>query len=198
VPLGALLLCVAAAGSWAIGNVCSRVAQAPDALAMLVWSSLIPPIPLAALSFAMEDRDEINHALTSLDLSGLLALLFVVVFATAFGFGAWTSLLRRYEAAKVVPFALAVPVFGMGSAWLALDEQPNAAELGGALLVLLGLAVTLSSYRRLSGSLGRLRLRWKGGHPRAPGRAGPLRQSGHPRAPGRAGRLRQRGLRAPR
>ena len=160
VPLSALALSVGAAASWAIGNVCTRVAQAPDARAMLVWSSLVPPIPLFALSFATEDRGEISHALTSFDWGALGALLYVVVLATAFGFGAWTWLLGRYEAAKVVPFALAVPVFGIGSAWLALNEVPNTAELTGAALVLAGLGVTLVRYRRRPRVFGRLRLRW--------------------------------------
>ena len=160
VPLAALALSVGAAASWAIGNVCSRTAQAPDARAMLVWSSLVPPIPLALLSYLTEDRGEIEHALTSFDLGALLALGYVVVLATAFGFGVWTWLLKQYEAAKVVPFALAVPPFGIGSAWLLIDEQPNAAELTGAGLVLAGLAVTLVRYRRMPSFLGRLRLRW--------------------------------------
>jgi O-acetylserine/cysteine efflux transporter len=158
VTLVALLLCVAAAGSWAVGNVCTRMAQAPDAKAMLVWSSLVPPVPLAALSLAFEDWGS-----ASLDLGGLLALLYVVVLATAFGFGAWTWLLKQHTAANVVPFALAVPVAGMGSAWLALGERPNGPEAAGALVVLLGLGLIVLSYRaerRSPSLLGRLRLRW--------------------------------------
>ena len=155
VPLGALLLCVAAATSWAIGNVCTRQAQAPDARAMLVWSSLVPPIPLAALSLATEDVQS-----ATFDLGGVLALLYVVIAATAFGFGVWTWLLRQHAAAKVVPFALAVPPFGIGSAWIALGEQPNAAELAGAGLVLSGLALAVLGYRFRPSVLGRLRLRW--------------------------------------
>lgn len=54
VPLGALLLVVVAAASWGLSNICSRVAQAPDALALLVWSSLVPPLPLAVASLAFE------------------------------------------------------------------------------------------------------------------------------------------------
>ena len=34
VPLGALLLCVGAAASWGVGNICNRRARAPDALAL--------------------------------------------------------------------------------------------------------------------------------------------------------------------
>jgi len=163
VPLVAVLLACGAALSWAVGNICTRHAQAPDAKALLVWSSLVPPIPLAALSLGLEDRSEIERALTTFDLGGALAMLYVVVGASAFGYGAWTWLLKRHPASKVAPFTLAVPVVGIASAWVALGERPNVAEAVGAAIVLCGLALTVVSYRRRDDRspsfLGRLRLR---------------------------------------
>ena len=138
VPLGALLLCCGGALSWGIGNVATRRAQAPNPAGLLVWSALIPPIPLGALSLALED-----HGSVSLDLGGIAALLYVVVLSTAFGFGAWTWLLKQHPASRVAPFTLAVPVAGLSSAWLFLGETPNAFELLGAAIVLLGLALTV-------------------------------------------------------
>jgi O-acetylserine/cysteine efflux transporter len=79
---------------------------------------------------------------------GILSLLYVVVLASFFGYGAWTWLLRRHEASRVAPFSLLVPVFGIGSAWVLLGERPNAAELAGGVLILAGLAIS-------SGSCGR-------------------------------------------
>jgi O-acetylserine/cysteine efflux transporter len=147
IPLLALLLCCGAALSWAAGNVATRVAQAPDAKALLVWSSLVPPLPLLALSLALEDRAQVERALTTFDLGGALALLYVVVLATGFGFGTWTWLLKRHPASTVAPFTLAVPVVGIASAWLFLGERPNGAEGAGAALVLVGLALTVGGYR---------------------------------------------------
>lgn len=147
VPIAALLLCVGAAASWGIGNICNRRAQAPDALALLVWSSLVPPLPLLGLSFALEGPHRIGAAFHALDAGGLLALLYVVVISTAFGFGSWTWLLRRHPASRVAPFTLLVPPVGMATAWIALGEQPNAAELAGGLVVLGGLAVLTSAIR---------------------------------------------------
>jgi O-acetylserine/cysteine efflux transporter len=145
VPLGALALCVGAAASWGVGNICARRAQAPDAIALLVWSSLVPPLPLAGLSLAFE------HQAPSLSVGGVLALLYVVVGATLFGFGSWTWLMRRHPASRVAPFALLVPVAGIAAAWIALGEQPNGAEIAGALVVLLGLAVATSAVTALGG-----------------------------------------------
>jgi O-acetylserine/cysteine efflux transporter len=147
VPLGALALTIGAAGSWGIGNVITRRAQARNAAALLVWSSLVPPIPLLLLSFGFEGSGAIGHAFSHLGAGGVLAVLYVVIVSTAFGFGAWTWLLRTYAAARVVPFALIVPVAGLLSAWVALGETPNAAELAGSAIVLAGLGVTLRTPR---------------------------------------------------
>lgn len=145
VPFGAMALSVGAALSWAVGNVVMRRAQAPGAVSMLVWSSLMAPIPLAIMSLLLEGPAEIGDALASPSLSGVLALLFIVVCATGFGFGSWTWLMRRHPASRVAPFTLLVPPVGIVSAWVALGEQPNAAELAGAAIVLAGLALTTRS-----------------------------------------------------
>jgi O-acetylserine/cysteine efflux transporter len=64
-----------------------------------------------------------------------------VLASTWFGYGAWSWLIRHNPASQVVPFTLLVPPVGIASAWLALDEVPNAAELVGGAIVLGGLAL---------------------------------------------------------
>ena len=142
VSLAGLALCIAAAASWGASNVTTRIARPPDALALLVWASLVPPLPLLGLSLAFEGPDEIAGAVGGIGPQGVFAVLYVVVLATLFGFGTWTSLLRRHPAGVVAPFSLLVPVFGLLSAALLLGEQPNAAELAGAAVVLAGLVLT--------------------------------------------------------
>ena len=109
-----------------------------------------PPLPLAGLSLALGEGSP------SIGVGGVLAVLYVVVGATFFGFGSWAWLLRRHPASRVVPFALLVPVAGIASAWVALGEQPNTPELVGAGVVLTGLAVATSA---VTASGGRSRLR---------------------------------------
>jgi O-acetylserine/cysteine efflux transporter len=147
VPLGAFLLCVCGAASWGVGNVFNRRAQAPDALALIVWASLVPPLPLAALSLALDGPHRVAHAFTTLDAGGVLALAYVVVVSTVFGYGAWTWLLHRHPASRVAPFSLLAPPIAIASTWVALGERPNAAELAGAAIVLAGLVVATSAAR---------------------------------------------------
>jgi O-acetylserine/cysteine efflux transporter len=143
VPLGAVLLVVGAAASWGMSNVCTRVARPADGFAFLIWASLVGPIPLAGLSFAFEGPSSIAHAFRSVGWPALLSLLYIVVVATLFGFGAWTWLIARYSVSNVAPFSLLAPVAGLASTWLARGERPTPAELAGGIVILGGLALAV-------------------------------------------------------
>jgi O-acetylserine/cysteine efflux transporter len=143
VPLGAVLLVVGAAASWGVSNVCTRVAKPSDGFAFLIWASLVGPIPLTGLSLAFEGSSSMAHAFSSLEWPALLSLLFVVVVATLFGFGAWTWLLARHSASEVAPFSLLAPVAALVSTWLVRGEQPTPAELAGGIVILAGLALAV-------------------------------------------------------
>jgi O-acetylserine/cysteine efflux transporter len=138
IPLGALALTIGAAFSWGVGNVATRKAASPNPLGLLVYSSLIPPLPLLTLSLLTERGQPVE-----IGAGGVLALLYVVVLSTFLGFGVWAWLLSQHPASTVAPFTLLVPVVGILSAWLLLSEVPSAAELGGAAVVLAGLALTV-------------------------------------------------------
>jgi O-acetylserine/cysteine efflux transporter len=142
-PILPFVLVVGAAAAWGVSNTLTRVARPPDALALLVWASLVVPLPLLGLSFAFEGEEQIGAALGEIDPGAIAALLFVALVAGLFGFAAWTTLIARHSAAAVTPFALLVPVFGIASAALLLGERPSALELGGAVLICAGLAATL-------------------------------------------------------
>jgi O-acetylserine/cysteine efflux transporter len=138
-PILPFLLVIAAAAAWGISNVCTRVAQPPDGLALMVWASLVAPLPLLGLSFAFDGAHAIGAALRGIDVGGIAALAYIVGPSTLFGFAAWTGLLRRYPTAVVAPFTLLVPVFGIAAAALTLGERPSGVELAGAVVVIAGL-----------------------------------------------------------
>jgi O-acetylserine/cysteine efflux transporter len=141
VPLLAVMLTLAAAASWGVANIATRVARPPNGLRLVVWSNLVPPVPLAVLSLVFEGYDEDRRALAHLDLAGVAALAYIVVFASLVGYGIWNTLLHRYPASTVAPFSLLVPVVGISAAWLWLGEVPGVAELIGAVAVLVGVLV---------------------------------------------------------
>ncbi|MEU9015285.1 EamA family transporter [Streptomyces sp. NPDC048479] len=141
-PVLAFLLVIAAAACWGVSNVLTRKASPPDALNFMIWVSTVPVLPLLALSLLFEGPAADLDALRSLDWSGAGTIVYVAWGATVFGFGAWGFLLRRYPASSVAPFSLLVPVFGMSSAALLLDESVSPLRWGAAVLLVGGVALT--------------------------------------------------------
>ncbi|MCP2263447.1 EamA family transporter [Promicromonospora thailandica] len=152
-PGVAFLLTLAAAASWATGNVIVRrlgtatqaagTRQGPLAgLSMTVWSALVVPVPMFALAVLLDGPSAVGYSLTHPTWPAVLSTLYTAWLASLVGYGVWNTLLARYRAGAVVPFTMLVPVVGMTAAWLAFGEVPNAAEVGGGLLLLLGVAIT--------------------------------------------------------
>ncbi len=141
-PLG-LAMILAAAFSWACGNIVGKQAGRVNMLAYVMWSSLFATPPLLLLSLAVEGPERIWVGLQSADVATWAAVLWQSVGNAMFGYGVWGWLLSRYPAATVVPMALLVPVFGMSSAAWLLGESLPVWKLVAAGLVLSGLALNL-------------------------------------------------------
>lgn len=141
--LAGLLLCLAAAGCWAAGNIIMRGLGQADMLALIIWLSLIPPLPLLGLSLGLEGPERVIAALTRVDWAGIGALAYLSVLSTIFGYGCWARLLKLYPAATVAPFSLLIPVFGASAAALFLGETFGIQRLAGMALILAGLVVVV-------------------------------------------------------
>ncbi len=107
------LMCVAAASSWGLANIMTKKAGQVDMLNFVVWGSLIPPIPLFALSFMLEDHAAIWASFTDPKLTAIGAAFYLAYPSTILGFGIWNQLLKKHPASLVAPFSLMVPVFGV-------------------------------------------------------------------------------------
>ncbi len=144
-----------AAFCWACANIAVKKAveqrEAPfPMLNFIAWSSLFAVPPLAALTLLLEGPGPAWHALAGAGFTAWTVVAWQVVGNTLFAFAAWSFLLARYDAAAVAPYALLIPVFGMGSSALVLGEALPAWKLAGGALVLAGIAiiVVLGSRRR--------------------------------------------------
>jgi len=145
-----LLMTVGAAMFWAMGNTVTKQAGKIDMLGFVVWSSLIPPLPLLALSLLLEGPGAIPSAVQNITWVGGGSLLFMAWCATLFGYGTWSVLLSRYPAGLVAPFALLVPISGIGASALLLGETISGLEVAGSALVLLGLLLNVFGPRLLA------------------------------------------------
>ncbi|MFC0673018.1 EamA family transporter [Brachybacterium hainanense] len=167
------LLTVAGAFGWAIGNICNRQARTTQPLRLTLWMSVVPPLPMLALSLIVEGPDAIMSSFSTLATpTGALALsglAYTVLIGTIAGSGVWSWLMARHPAGSVAPFSLLVPVVGIAAAWIMLGQAAAWQELLGGVLLVSG--VLLGSLRRL---------------PRA---SGPKRSAGAP--PSRARAMRE-------
>lgn len=141
--LAGFVLTLCAAGSWALGNIVTKKVGKVDLVGLVVWGSLIPPLPFLALSYAFEGPQRIVAALSGISATSIFAIVYLAFIATLIGYGLWSRLLSRYPASQVAPFSLLVPIVGLASASLVLDEQLSVAQIAGALLVMAGLAVNV-------------------------------------------------------
>ncbi len=140
------LLVIAAALAWAVGNIIAKRGagtHGADMFALVVWSSLVPPLPLAALSYAAEGGADVLRAVASMSITAWACVLFMAYGGTLFGYGSWNALLHRYPTPLISPFALLIPVFGLASGALFLGESLAPLQAVGALLVLAGLAINV-------------------------------------------------------
>jgi len=136
------LLVIASSLAWAVGNVVAKRAARydDDMFALVVWSSLVPPLPLALLSYAFEGGADAWTAIASASPLAWGCALLLAWGATLIGFASWARLLHEYPTALVSPFGLLIPVSGLASGAIFLGEGLAPLQMIGVTLVLVGLA----------------------------------------------------------
>jgi O-acetylserine/cysteine efflux transporter len=154
-PALAVLLALAAAMSWAIGNVISRRAGVVTGrgrlgmLSLTVWSALVVPLPALALSLVLEGPTAIVAGLAAFGWHAGLSTLYTAGLCTIIGYAIFNSLLARNRSAAVVPWVLLAPVVAMLSAALLLGQTPSHAEVAGGIVLIVGVLVTSLPARAL-------------------------------------------------
>ncbi|MRH85935.1 EamA family transporter [Nocardia sp. SYP-A9097] len=146
-----LILTLLGGLGWAFGNIGSRMAAAHSApsparpvnpLHLTLWMTVIPPLPMFALSAMTEGPTTgLRDLADSFSASGwpaYAALAYIVLLGTIAGSGLWTYLMSRYPAGTVAPLSLMVPVVGIAASWAFLHERPSGISLLGAAIVIAG------------------------------------------------------------
>ena len=151
VALLGFMLTLAAGLSWACGNIFNKLIMQhearPQVMSLVVWSALIPIIPFLVASFILDGPEVMLNSLVEIDLTTILSLVYLAFVATIVGYGIWGSLLGRYETWRVAPLSLLVPVVGLASAAILLDETLSALQLLGAVLIMAGLYINVFGLR---------------------------------------------------
>jgi O-acetylserine/cysteine efflux transporter len=148
-----VLLTLCGGLGWAIGNLCNRQARATEPFRLMLWMTVVPPLPMLLLSLTLEGPAAIAGSFTGLgERQGLLALgglAFTVLIATLLGSGIWTALMARHPSSTVAPFSMLVPVVGIGSSWLLLDDATSWPEIALGAVVITGVLLGSGGQRRV-------------------------------------------------
>jgi O-acetylserine/cysteine efflux transporter len=140
-----VLLTLCAGLGWALGNLCNRRARTTEPFRLMLWMTVVPPVPMLVVSLALEGPAVVAGSLSGLgEPQGLLALCglaFTVVVATLLGSGIWTALMARHPSSTVAQFSMLVPVVGIGSSWLLLGDATSPAELALGAVVVTGVVL---------------------------------------------------------
>ncbi len=106
---------------------------------LVVWCSLIPPLPMLLLS-ALWGETTLPTAIVHASWAGLGGALYLGAAATSV-YAIWGGLLSRYPTAAVAPLALLSPVTGVVVSAIVFGEKFTLVRYGGMGLILAGLAV---------------------------------------------------------
>jgi drug/metabolite transporter (DMT)-like permease len=141
-PLGAVMIVVAAV-VWAIGTVYLRKWQPEVPQNTLSgWMMLTGWVPLA-LAAPFFDSQPLTQTLAGLSSRGWFALLYNVFLAGTIAHWAWFTLARTLPVAISSLSSLPVPVVGVFSGMLLLNERPGTQEWIALALVVLALFIVL-------------------------------------------------------
>ncbi|MDF2653727.1 MAG: protein of unknown function transrane [Bacillota bacterium] len=150
IPVMPFFLTVLGAAFWGLSNIIVRYADIQstargeklDMLSLVVWSSLVPPIPLLVFAILLDPPGALLQVVLHLNGISVFAILYLAFCATLFGYYTWSTLLGKYPAGKVAPLSLLVPITGLITAQLVLGEELTKMQWLGCMVILAGLVIT--------------------------------------------------------
>ena len=137
----ALAFALAAAMSWAVGNILVKRTGDTPVFALMAWCSLVVPLPMLLFSYAFDPQPSLVQAILHASWPSLLTAFYLGVPSTLIAYGLSSYLLQRYPAPVVAPFALLSPATGILASTLIHGEVFGPLRFGGMALILAGLAV---------------------------------------------------------
>ena len=136
-------LALAAAASWAIGNILVKHLHEVPMFALMAWLSLVPPLPALAVARVFDPEPSLLAAIAGATWASLAAVIYLGAIATILAYAIWADLLARYSAAMVSPFALLVPCVGVIGSAIAFGEVFGTIRYIGMFLIVAGIAIVV-------------------------------------------------------
>ncbi|MBK5245718.1 MAG: EamA family transporter [Peptostreptococcaceae bacterium] len=150
IPTAAILLTICAPIFWSISNILAKTASKKsiekgeqlDMLSLVVWGSLVPPIPTLILALLIDSPQTLINSMSNLNMMSIFSALYLAFASTLFGYGFWSILISKYPINKISPLSLLVPITGLFTAGIVLLEKLSKLQWLGVSVILIGLMVT--------------------------------------------------------
>ncbi|MEQ8832118.1 MAG: EamA family transporter [Alphaproteobacteria bacterium] len=133
------LLVVGGTFLWAVAAVQIKQIGEIGPFALNGWMAAMAAPQLLAISFMVEDGHW--EIMTNLSWLGRGAIFFQSVMVVIVGYGLWYGLIKRYPISRVIPLTLLLPVVGVASGVLILDEALTPYMIVGGVLVMIGVGI---------------------------------------------------------
>lgn len=141
--LSGLFLILAAAVSWAVGNILSKKIGKVDMVALVIWGSFVAWPPLLLIAFFIEGSHGIEQVFAHLNPLSIGSVLYLTYVSLFLGFWIWTRLIYLYPLATIAPFTLLMPIFGSLSSSLAFSLPLHLTQIIASILVIGGLCIDM-------------------------------------------------------
>lgn len=139
--LAVLGLALAGAFSWAVGNVLVKRTGNVPMFPLVVWCSLIPPVPALIVSSVFDRHVSLLAVISNASWMSIGAVVYLAALATIVAYATWGYLLQRYSTALLAPFALLAPCTGVLASAVIFREVFPPLRYAGMALILGGLAI---------------------------------------------------------
>jgi drug/metabolite transporter (DMT)-like permease len=140
--LWGVLVCTAAAVSWATGSYYSRrIPQPDDALVSTAWQMVLGGAAMVAVGAAVGELGDVHPERFSLD--SVLALVYLITIGGLLAYTAYTWLLKHAPISTVATYAFVNPVIALVLGWAILSEEITLAMVASAAAIVLSVAAVV-------------------------------------------------------
>lgn len=137
-----IFLTVSGAFTWSLGAVMAKtLSKKIGAFALMTWLSVFSG-PMLIIISMLFDGNPINYILSA-NLNSWLTLAFLGLVMQPIAYGAWYFVLSKYPVNKVMPIMLLLPITGLITAIILLDEEPSKQVFIGGAVIIFGVCLIL-------------------------------------------------------
>jgi drug/metabolite transporter (DMT)-like permease len=141
-PLWAVLVCMAAAVSWASGSFySSRLPLPEDVMAATAYEMLLGGVAMTVVGLIAGEAGDVHVASFSTD--SLLAFAYLIFVGSLLAFTAYVWLLGNAPISTVATYAFVNPVIAIFLGWAILDEEVTPVTIIGAAAIVVSVAAVV-------------------------------------------------------